>query len=333
MRYCYAMQCDRLTPSLTAAKYENEVDNLQRFRKSRSAHRGIMDCLAYVLVEKKAGEELSIIMDEAHTNLQRYLPYEKATFLDNQTPTLRDLLTEAAGLAGAMDWLHEDIQITGEILACCHMDLNPRNILIFLENGSPVGIWKVADFGISAIRTPKQVLGKSDDNQAPQNTIETIVTKAKRYQGPYSAPELYDRREEVGRNSDIWSYGCILVDIIASKLTGEASLCSLTKSRRKKDEAGSHLSAKDDASSHSYDYFYRDKALNLYVRKWIDHLDQARGEKGDLESVNLSDCKKLLDEILVVEPHRPRAQDIRKRLINALKKIDTSEGASSSSMT
>ena len=280
-----------------------------------------MKSLAYVIIEKEEGEELSIIMNEADKDLQKYLPYEKATFPTNQNPTMRDLLTEAAELAGALEWLHKDIQNTGEILACCHMDLKPSNILIFLENGFPVGRWKIADFGISAIRTPKQENGKSNDNQAPQDTIETIVTKAKRHPGAYTAPEISDHPDKVGRNSDIWSYGCFLVDVIASKLTGEASLHSLTKERGATGEA-----------SHSNDYYYRDGALNPNVRKWIDALGKARSEKDHLESAALSDCKKLLEDILVVKPHRPRAQDIRKRLINAYKTIPVSKGAPDSIM-
>lgn len=290
-----------------------------------------MNCLAYVVVKKGAEDEISIIMEEANTDLANFLPYEKATFPEPQNPTLKELLTEAAALAGALDWLHEDIQIKGEILACCHMDLNPRNILIFHEKGSPVGIWKIADFGISAIRTPKQVPNKSNDNHAPQDMIETIVTTAKRYKGPYTAPEIYDRRNEVGRNSDIWSYGCILVDIIASKLTGEASLFSLTKRRSEK--------GRNDKASHSNDHFYRKVALdekgalNENVQDWIESLDNARAKKSDLEGVALSDCKKLLKDILVLEPHRPRAHDIRNRLIKALKQPPTSQGAPGSSMT
>ena len=52
----------------------------------------------------------------------------------------------------------------------------------------------------------------------------------------------------------MWSYGCILVDIIASRMIGKASLRELTKGR-----------GKGERSSASNDWFYRDQALNLEI--------------------------------------------------------------------
>ena len=301
---------------LKTSKYQVEIQNLLRFRESRSTNDGIMKSLAYVEIELDPGQECSIIMDVADTDLHKYLPYKKATFPDDQNPKLRDLLTEAAALAGALDWLHEDIQSTEEILACCHMDLKPDNILIFNGPCSSVGRWKIADFSISAIRNPKRDLGRSNDDQAPQDTMETIVTQTKREPGPYTAPEVTDRSDKVGRSSDLWSYGCILTDVIASKLAGEASLCSLTKRRGLAGEA-----------EHWNDYYYREGALNPNVQNWIDALDKARTKEDHLETDALSDCKNLLKDILVVEGRRTRARDIRKRLINAKNTIPASEGA------
>ena len=45
--------------------------------------------------------------------------------------------------------------------------------LIFLENGLPIGEWIISDSHISAIMTPNQEHGKGNENQAPQDKIET----------------------------------------------------------------------------------------------------------------------------------------------------------------
>ena len=296
---------------------KTEIQNLSKFKKSRDSHDCIMNSLAFLCVGTDAEGEFSIIMDYADSDLQHFLPYETDTSLGPNS--LRDLLTEAAELAGALEWLHRRIQVAGEVLACCHMDLKPSNVLVFgIRNKNlPVGRWKIADFGLSAIRTPKEKIREDNDTRYPKIKVETIVTTAKRNPGPYTAPELFHSRDEVGRNSDVWSYGCILVDVIASRMTGKASLRELTKSRGMGEKA-----------SHSNDWFYRDRALNPDVQTWINALDTEPNLEDPTERAALPGCKELLEEILVIEPDRPEACDIRARLTKACQKIPLNEGAS-----
>jgi len=290
------------------ADHHIEIENLMRFEQSRSQHSDIMKCLAFITVPQSNGEdEISIVMDLADCGLHSFLPYQKDTFGGNKNPTMYDLLWEAAELAGALAWLHTEMKVPGEISACCHMDLKPSNILIFDLKTQPVGKWKIADFGISAIRTPKDRSYKSGDSRAPMNMEETIITAAKREPGPYTAPEIRENGKNIGRRSDIWSYGCILVDIIASKMTGEASLYELTKKRGLSGDV-----------SHCYDHFYRDKALNENIQAWLDDLSKVRDDSSRTESAALRECEKILREILNIEAdRRPRAVMIREHLIKA----------------
>ena len=322
----------------TRTEYATEIKNLLDFHKSRNQHDCIMNFLAFLAIDTKEGEkEYSILMDVADSDLQHFLPYSGDTVIDVQdwsaatmktlsstNATTRDLLSEMAELAGALEWLHENIQVNGEVLSCCHMDLKPSNILMFdIDDCNPVGKWKIADFGISAVRTP--VI--SADGRSPSRKLEylkkTIITSAKRSPGPYTAPEVYENDgKNVGRNSDRWSYGCILVDVVASRMTGMASLEELTLRRGLQAEG-----------SHSNDWYYRDRALNPEVQAWLLTLDTTHHLKDLADSAAFQECKKLLEELLVVDCNRPNGKIIRERLINAYKTIPVRESNPGLSLT
>ena len=288
-----------------------EIDNLRIFRESRDTQNCIMTCLAILMVDTESGEEeVSIIMDKADYDLWTYLPYEADTVAD--IGSLRDLLKEAAELAGALAWLHVGIQVSGEHLACCHMDLKPNNVLLFDvgTKGFPVGKWKVADFGLSVIRTPQKRPYEKDDVRHGRRGIETIVTAAKRKAGPYVAPEVYKDDGKVGRNSDIWSYGCILADVIASHMTGKSALRELIETRNKA------------ATAWFYDCDHGN--LSPHFQLWLDSLSETCDTKNQNEKIALPGCKTILDDIFIVdldERQRPQAKDIRARLLEACNSI------------
>lgn len=149
------------------------------------------------------------------------------------------LMKQCIGLAGALRWLHGNIELDdgkGKT-SCVHMDLKPSNILIMLDPSSKVGKWKISDFGISVV--------KSEDSQSDGNVISvgdlsrigeqskannTVNTRPRRHVGAYQAPEV--KRSEpfidvsrltagqkgVGRKSDVWSFGCILTEVLTFAL-------------------------------------------------------------------------------------------------------------------
>lgn len=209
------------------------------------------------------------------------------------TVTLRNLFQEAAVLAGALAFLHDGLELQGEgIVGCCHMDLKPDNIFIFTEPNCPVGIWKMADFGISAI-------------------MNTIATKRKRLAGPYVASEICEQSEIIGRTSDIWPYGCIFVELIASRMTGDSHVETLQHKRSM--EA-------DGVTAAVNDYFYRKpEGLNPSIRDWLD-----RSEKFIVtnERNAMAICKPLLEMMLNVEPARPKARMVRHELRKATKLLE-----------
>ncbi|KFA80177.1 hypothetical protein S40288_09977 [Stachybotrys chartarum IBT 40288] len=120
-------------------------------------------------------------------------------------PTLSHTLLALADLASAIDALHDFTSKTlGAHLAGCHHDLAPRNILVHKDT------FLLADFGLSTFR----------------NIDEGSLTTFKQVRGAHVAPEcqiLHDGRletQKIGRASDIWSFGCILVEVLTYMLQG-----------------------------------------------------------------------------------------------------------------
>ncbi|KAH7174757.1 kinase domain-containing protein [Fusarium flagelliforme] len=119
------------------------------------------------------------------------------------------LLWGMADLASAIDAVHNfvcdtlDLQRTG-----CHHDLKPQNILIQADT------LVLIDFGLSTFRNPD----------------EDSLTLFKETRGSYVAPECQSfidgriKTNEVGRSSDIWSFGCILSEVFTFLVLGPSGV-------------------------------------------------------------------------------------------------------------
>lgn len=130
------------------------------------------------------------------------------------------VLLGLADLASAIDSLHNftydslnglNLQLTG-----CHHDLAPRNILI------KDGTFLLIDFGLSTLRNPD----------------EDSLTTFKEVRGSYIAPECQIpieghelRSEKINRASDVWSFGCILSEILIHIMLGPAGVEDFRKQR------------------------------------------------------------------------------------------------------
>lgn len=127
------------------------------------------------------------------------------------------ILIALTGLASAIDTLHNfeseslDVKLTG-----CHHDLAPRNILVQDDN------LLLADFGLSTFRCSE----------------ENSLTMFKIVRGSYVAPEgqfFCDnemKRGQISRPGDIWSFGCILLEMVTYMVNGQSGLKTFRKARR-----------------------------------------------------------------------------------------------------
>ncbi|KAK3368038.1 kinase-like domain-containing protein, partial [Podospora didyma] len=139
------------------------------------------------------GDKLNLLFPLAFRSLGSYFKTGElslAGFPDNSS-----VIFAVAGLASALQALHlyrsEDVSLIG-----CHHDIKPDNILVM--DGKLV----LSDFGLSTLKE-----GVHSD------------TYLRFGQGFYLAPETEDcddnfARHRIGRPSDIWSLGCVLMELM-----------------------------------------------------------------------------------------------------------------------
>ncbi len=90
-----------------------------------------------------------------------------------------------------------------------HRDVKPENLMI-----EPEGRVKVLDFGLAK----SFVARESDRTGPPGTTITAPLTLPGTIQGTvnYMSPEQA-RGEEVDRRTDVWSFGCVMYDLLAGR--------------------------------------------------------------------------------------------------------------------
>ena len=151
-------------------------------------------------------------------NFQEVFPW-----LKTQQDVQRATIGEIAQIAGALTWLHNGLDIAEEDkLFLAHMDLKPENILIYgdpRDIHTPAGKWMLTDFGISAsYRDPSPPFSDRESERPPGSSTNEQMPfyPSQRGHGPYQSPEASLDDDQIDpRGCDLWSYGGILLDILA----------------------------------------------------------------------------------------------------------------------
>lgn len=110
-----------------------------------------------------------------------------------------EALRIASQIAGALEAVHE----RGVI----HRDLKPANVKIADD-----GLVKVLDFGLARVGTANDAAGSA----AATATVDATRVGAVLGSAAYMSPEQA-RGWEVDRRTDIWSFGCVLFEMIAAR--------------------------------------------------------------------------------------------------------------------
>jgi len=312
-----------------------ENRNLSTLRDALSINQRIVRFLATVSI----GEDCFIISPLADMSLHKFL-YDEGS--REFTTSMVNLITEASNLADALDFLHAHIRIevpgkSSQLLACCHMDLKPDNILVFRRPDKAVGIWMITDFGISTLKENTSSQAKGKNQLEVPTTVgmiaQTTKTGAKREKGTFQAPEVNEIDVEnfrsVGRKSDIWSFGCILVLLI---VFGSDGLKELKEHDRKRLQGS--FTPNDEGSN---DFFYSKSdessqlIVNPAVKGFIDDLAGYGSLRNDNIKFDYKKCSKLLLQILnPTNPQkRPDAKVIHEEL-NSIVSPPSKQNSSSS---
>ena len=144
------------------------------------------------------------------------------------------VVEEAHQLASALKWLHEDLTIFGSSNRyLAHMDLKPANILLVGDSRWPAGKWMLSDFGVSAFdkATNAQVSDTpSIGDVGHRFTSRGLQDRVVRGHGSYQPPEV-DLEDVDNRKCDVWSFSCVLCDILAFAIGQKETVNALRCSR------------------------------------------------------------------------------------------------------
>lgn len=133
---------------------------------------------------------------------------------------IKDVVTQLEGLASALSELHHyngtaagNAQDPGTE-SYRHGDLKPENILRFLhEDGEGVGMWKIADMGLAKHHFA------ATGARGLRPTSTRFGTQL------YEPPEVFtDAKGARSRLYDVWSMGCIILELIIWLLYGSETL-------------------------------------------------------------------------------------------------------------
>ena len=150
------------------------------------------------------------------------------------------VVQESHRLACALKWLHEDLKIFGsDERYLAHMDFKPANVLVVgdprgdLE--SPAGTWKLSDFGVSSFKKSSNAKDPgmpSIHDLGLQLTSRGLPEGNMRGRGSYQPPEV-DLEDADSRKCDVWSFGCVLCDILAFAIGKTEAMYGFRNSRYK----------------------------------------------------------------------------------------------------
>lgn len=182
------------------------------------------------------------------------------------------IVEQLVGLTGALAKLHD--LGNGKASSYRHGDLKPENILIFDKHKFP-GIWKLADLGLA-----KYHMEATGDRINPTSTAGggTISYQPPESARPKSAP--------TSRLYDIWSMGCIILQLMTWLVYGTGNIKQLTRETQsvfKRESSYWKASWSDGRGLH-----------NIHVHPFVkQHMKQMRHDVGG--------SKALLDLLSVVE--------------------------------
>lgn len=314
-------------------EHKVEFENLVNLRKCLSDHERIMAYLA--AFHNTVDDSNFIIYELAAYDLEKFLRFSPGLLreerhapaspekMDSKNIWPGNLLLESSDLVDALDYLHE------RLLA--HNDIKPDNILVVypdsynLADRYPAGKWKLADFGISKIqdkRTPTTEKHLSTDLSSKTHR-ELSIAKTKPGSAPrsYTAPELdQDQALELidARKADIWSFGCMLSEVVAYAVQMHPHLVSEFRSAL---EEG----YKDPKF---YDPNTKDVKPNFskYLATLPDQVHQGPRQKADnVEWVK--QCVELVKKIVVKDTEaRPDAGTIRIALLRIEEEMSKDRG-------
>lgn len=210
--------------------YEFEVDILKQFGNHTQHH------LIFLLTSFTLHSDLCFLFPYADCDLQTY-------WVDPKREPVRDseylkwISRQLRGLTSAVRLLHAGTEAKdgtfkvmksadGQKRYCRHGDIRPENILWFRSKDDKHGILVLADMGVSVFN---RTVSRS---KQPRRYVAQIPG--------YHPPESVTIGGEVDRTFDIWSLGCVYLEMMAWALGGRQYLYEFKEARIEEPSAVLH---------------------------------------------------------------------------------------------
>lgn len=308
--------------------FQTESVNLEKFKQSLSENKNIM--MSFSTFEHSS--QFNIIFPLANLDLHTFLHGEYVDFHKRSHDfTPQFLWQETWRLAVALKFLHEGLALPSGHVSCAHYDLKPENILVEWStiagstvpgspSHTPVGRWKISDFGIAVVN-PRDLVESRSGLAASQHLtlgewIREKSVKPPRDPGPFQAPEMQKHKGlRVSTSSDMWSFGCVISMILAFALGGPEKVRELYKCR---------------VETYPDDYFYTDTPINgpvvkPQIERWLKNQKELNIFEKHREWI--SKCQELVHDLLSIDKDNRlellRTRDAGNRL---LKIVSLTEG-------
>lgn len=136
--------------------------------------------------------------------------------------TIRWVAKQLLGIMGAMDTIHvpKHLHLTTRIAKYgMHGDLKPDNILWFGSRNDYRGILVISDFGVADMHSDKS------RSNIPNEGIPAVPG--------YRPPECDIQNGYISRRYDIWTLGCLFLEILTWLMGGQELLSEFKKERMK----------------------------------------------------------------------------------------------------
>lgn len=162
-------------------------------------------------------QQVSLFFEPAHSDLHTFM----RTTSREQYP-LRTIVQNLAGIAGALNYLHNGIVVNGVRHHCYHLDIKPENVLVFLSGSLT---FKLADFSISQVQPGKDA--------APKTALNHYTAKFRGNDACLCvAPEATLEHPRLSAKSDVWSFACTMCLLMAWTHGGKHEVEALKRKLR-----------------------------------------------------------------------------------------------------
>lgn len=201
------------------AQFRKELEHLKRF--NGLVHDHLVTLLTSVTKgETPENKQYHFVFPFARYDLSDY-------WMSNHSPswdktTVKWVAKQLLGIMGAMDAIHvpKHLHLSTQIAKYgMHGDLKPDNILWFESHKDYRGIFVISDFGVADMHSDKS------RSNIPNEKIPAVPG--------YRPPECDIQNGYISRRYDIWTLGCLFLEIVTWLMGGQEFVSAFKKERMK----------------------------------------------------------------------------------------------------